>query len=483
MIDVTADELARVPVEALDAIIARKEAQADPLGWIGRSAFLWSKQRQIVESVRDNRRTAVQSCHGAGKSFVAARIVAWWIESHAPGEAFAITSAPTARQVRAVLWREITRAHAASRLTGRTNQTEWWLALANGHEEMVAFGNKPADMDPAAFQGIHARYVLVIFDEADGIPKPLWEGAEGLLSNDDARILAIGNPVNPQSEFAENCKPGSGWHVIQISAFDTPNFTGEQVPATLKPNLVGPVWVEEKKRRWGVDNPMYQARVLGKFPKHATDGLIPVDWIRAAQDRTLDAGEPNELGCDVGGGGDESTVCHRRGPVARIVSADRNPDTMQTCGNIVSLLKSTAATVAKVDYVGLGKGVVDRGVELKQPFLGINVGESAADKESYANLKAELYWGLRERFQAGDIDIDEDDEDLAAQLVELKYQRTSRGQLKIESKEDLKKRGKPSPDRADALMIAFARVGPDMPAGAMDIGKKSSTGINRHKRL
>ncbi|MGL1102700.1 hypothetical protein ACSTLM_00630, partial [Vibrio parahaemolyticus] len=85
-------------------------------------------------------------CNGAGKSFISGRIACWWIESHAPGQAFVVTSAPTAKQVRAILWREITRAHAAHGYQGRTNQTEWHITLLNGHEELVAFGNKPDAM-------------------------------------------------------------------------------------------------------------------------------------------------------------------------------------------------------------------------------------------------------------------------------------------------------------------------------------------------
>jgi hypothetical protein len=126
---------------------------------------LWSKQIEIMESVRDSRHTAVHSCHGSGKSWVAARVVSWWLACHEPGEAFAITTAPTFAQVRAILWREIRRAHRKN-LPGKVNQTEWWI-----NDEIVAFGRKPGDYDTDAFQGIHARAGLVILDEAsdDGV--------------------------------------------------------------------------------------------------------------------------------------------------------------------------------------------------------------------------------------------------------------------------------------------------------------------------
>src|SRR5262249_41588035 len=153
---------------------------------------------------------------GPGKSYTAAQIAAWWLDGHPVGEAVVVTTAPTDRQVKVVLWKEIRRVHSKAQLAGRTNQKEWLMTPEGGEEEIVAFGMKPADYDPAAFQGIHARYVLVIYDEACGIPgagaqpssgshmnaSSLWEAGDSLLTNDDCRMLAIGNPDDPSAEFA-----------------------------------------------------------------------------------------------------------------------------------------------------------------------------------------------------------------------------------------------------------------------------------------
>lgn len=439
----------------LDSELGRR----DPSWWVTEilGDFLWSKQREIFESVRDHRRTAVKSCHGSGKSWSAARVIAWWLSCHPPGTARVVTSAPTGDQVKAILWHEISRAHAAGNLPGRLNQTEWWLEFEGGREEMVGIGRKPAEHNPAAFQGIHERYVLVVLDEAAGIPRSLWEAADGLLSNDACRLLAIGNPTDPTSEFAVECKPGSGTNVIRISAFDTPNLTGEPVPDEVAHRLVGRAWVEEKTRKWGPGNPLYLAKVLGEFPEVSEDGLIPVSWVRQAQERELPPSQPVELGVDVGGGGDRSVIALRRGPVVRIHRRDQNPDTMQTCGNVVATIRETGAEVAKVDEIGIGRGVVDRAKEQDHPVVGVNVGQPARDAEAFANLRAEGYWGLRERFQSGEVDLDIEDDDLAAQLVDLQYKRTSSGKIQIESKDEMRRRGKPSPDEADAVMLAFIR--------------------------
>lgn len=445
-----------------------------PVEWMEKKlgAFLWSKQKDIVNSVLYNRRTAVQSCFSGGKSFIAAAIVCWWIDCHKPGTARVVTSAPTGDQVRAILWHEIGRAHSKANLLGRVNQTEWWLPVKN-REELVAIGRKPNDYSPASFQGIHEEYVLVVLDEAAGISKPLYDAVAGLLANEKCRLLSIGNPEDATSEFANECKPGSGANAIRISAFDTPNFTGEEVPDSLKARLVSRVWVEERKQKWGESSPMYQSKVLGLFPESSTDGLIPISWIRAAQERDLPKTNPIELGVDVGGGNNANVIACRSGSFARVIHADTNPDTMITLSNTLSAIETTSASKAKVDYIGIGHGAVDRAREMasdqkiikETPLLagrakkviGVEVGRAANDTEHYINLRAEGYWSLRERFREGTIDIDPTDEDLASQLSSIKYKPVS-GRIQIESKKEMTKRGVASPDRADALMLSFLEV-------------------------
>jgi hypothetical protein len=451
----------RIKIEQrkIEKEVARRRWAQDPGSWLEErlGQHGWSKQIEIMESVGKHRYTAVPSCFGSGKSWTAARIAAWWIDTHPPGEAFVVSTARSGKQVKAILWRELHRAHAAGNLRGRLNQTEWWLEV-DGREEMVAFGRKPDDKDPTAFQGIHARYVLVILDEAAGISTELFEAASSLIVNTDSRMLAIGNPEEAGSEFADVCRPGSGWHVIRISAFITPNFTDEDVEGETCEKLISHAYVEEKRRKWGEQSPMWMAKVMGEFPETQTDGLFPISWIRAAQERILKAEGVKELGVDVGAGGDKSVQAFRHGPVVRIIKRDSNPDTMQTCGAVITSLKKTGATVAKIDKIGIGQGLVDRGIELKHPFVGINVASAAEDSERFVNLRAESYWGLREIFEAEEIDIDPNDEDLAAQLAAIKYKTTSAGKIQIEAKKEMIARLGHSPDDSDAVNNAFMKV-------------------------
>jgi hypothetical protein len=127
---------------------------------------------------------------------------------------------------------------------------------------------------------------------------------------------------------------------------------------------------------------------------------------------------------------------------------------MQTAGRITRKIKDEGIEYFNVDDIGVGGGVVDRCTEQDLPVHGINVGEAADDKEKFANRRAEIWWGLRERFRNQEISIP-DDEVLIAQLSTIKYKYSSSGKIVVESKDDIKKRGLKSPDRADALGLAF----------------------------
>lgn len=456
--------------------------ESNPVAWVKDrlGEHLWSKQAEIARSVVRNRYTAVPSCHDAGKSFGAARLVAWWLDTHPPGEAFVVTTAPTAAQVEAILWREIGKAHRKGDLTGyiTSGSVPAWKLHDGG--EIVAYGRKPADYDQAAFQGIHARYVLVVIDEAGGVPRSLYDAADSLATNEHARVLAIGNPDDPSSHFHNVCKPGSGWHVIRVDGLQTPNFTAavleqhpeladlfereglepvsEPLPERLRELLLSPLWVLERMARWGVDSPLWQAKVRGEFPDVSIDTLIPAGLISAAQLRDLPAGDqPPRLSVDVARfGTDRTVITLTRGTHARVLGSYAKQATTETTGRVIAHAREHAVTELRVDGVGVGGGVVDQLAEQRWHVLDMQAGAGAIDSERFLNARAEWYWGLRERFEAGDIDIDPDDDEMAAQLGSIKYKFTSRGQIQIESKDDMKRRGLPSPDRADTLMMAYA---------------------------
>ena len=435
----------------------------DPDAWVRErlGGFLWSKQREIMSSIVANRRTAVRSSHGIGKSYTAAQVAAWWIDTHPPGQAIVVSTAPTYKQVHAVLWEEIRAGHRKGNLPGRvTLDDEWKIG-----DILVGFGRKPADHDEHGFQGIHRRYVLAIIDEACGVPAQLWTAVEAITTNDDCRILAIGNPDDPASEFAKACRPGSGWQVLGVSTFDTPAFTGEPVPADLLPLLPSRDWAADALKRWGESSPLYQSKVLGEFPENAEDTVVPLSWAEGC--RTLEQpfaleGATVELGVDIGAGGDETVIQERIGPVAGRTWHNRSRDPMEVTGLIVQVINETGAMSVKVDVIGWGWGVWGRLVELGEEGAhaavvhAVNVGESSTDPTRFPKLRDQIWWEVgREQSEDRAWDLASVDDDTLAQLTAPKYTLDSSGRVKVEPKADTRKRLGRSPDGADALLLAY----------------------------
>lgn len=437
----------------------------DPALWASErlGEFFWSKQVEIAQSVVEHRRTAVKSCHDVGKSFSAARIAAWWLDTHPAGEAFVVTTAPTFPQVRAILWREIGKAHRKGKLPGRVNQTEWWLG-----EEMVAFGRKPSDYDEAAFQGIHARYVLVIIDEACGIPEQLWVAAGALVTNDDSAILAIGNPDDPTSRFAKVCQPGSGWNVIRIQASESPNFTDEEVPDTLGPLLISQAYLDDLiADGCGPGTPIWTSKVEGDFPEDSEDSVVrasSVSKCRIAKEFDPEATVAVELGVDVGGSekGDQTVIRERRGNRAGRRWAIRSAESEIVADEILKAIVETGATRVKIDSIGIGWGVAGHltrmGEEGKHhaTIVKVNVGSASGRPERFPKLRDEIWWEVgRMHSENGTWDLSEIDDRTAVELSAPKWGPDPQGRIKVEPKKDTRERLGRSPDDADALLLAF----------------------------
>jgi hypothetical protein len=237
----------------------------------------WNTQVKILESVRDNRVTSVPSCHSSGKSWTAGRIALWFGTCH-PG-AKVITTAPTERQVKGVLWGEIHRAASSSKVPLGGDATAMQLKFAPDH---WIWGFTAPDWDESRFQGFHAPHILVVVDEASGISAALMDQIDSLLAGGHARKLLIGNPIVSGCSFERDCN-SSAVNTISIAAWDTPNFlafgiTEEDMLSGAwqekcgdaempHPELITPAWVAERLEIWGVDSNAWQTRIRGEFPR------------------------------------------------------------------------------------------------------------------------------------------------------------------------------------------------------------------------
>lgn len=451
--------------------------QRDPVLWTRERAHLdlWSKQQEIIRSVRDHRKTAVHSCHETGKSFVAATTVCWWLDCHLPGEAFVVTTAPTAPQVEAILWREINRLHTSAGLPGRTNLTEWYIG-----RELVAFGRKPSDYNTHAFQGLHARKLLVVLDEACGVVRTMWDAASTLAANEHSRILAIGNPDDVLTEFGTVCKSTSDWNVIKIGFKDTPNYTGEEVPQHVRDVLIHEVWYEDRKKHWGEESAIFQSKCDGIFPTVGDPySTIPYAWAIACKsnEMPLNTTLDKEAGIDVGGGGDRTILRVRQGRVALDEYVFIDSDPMRTVGKLANILQEEGIRRVKVDSTGIGWGICGRLKELSSrsnpagsdkdwkhdaEVTAINFAQSPPPgfEAKVLNMRAYMHWIIgREACRLRSWDLTRVDDDTIAELTASHYEiMDSAGKVKIERKDEIIKRTGMSPDKSDALLLAFTEM-------------------------
>ena len=422
---------------------------------------------------------AVKSGNGLGKDFTAAVAILWFMHTRRP--AIVISTAPTFRQVRNILWRQIHALHrrAAETLGGVLLDTRWELG-----DDRYALGLSAAGADQ--FQGFHCENILVVVDEAEGVADAIYEGIESVMTTPNARLLLIGNPTTTSGGFHRAFHREAGiYETVTISALESPNVRAGRV---VIPGLTTAEWVDERRRVWGADSDLFRARILGCFPERGINNLLAPADIDAAiyvpgelpdgagsagcddaddgdddddiiaqlvPDTGHAAGGPLALGVDVARyGPDQSVVVARRGDIVEMVRPFPRQDTMAMAGDLVKVIRELGAERVYVDVVGIGSGVYDRLREQGIRALPFHGGTPPLRETACANRRAEGYWELAQRFRTRRIRIPQDTE-LTAELSEIRYHYNSQGRLLLESKDDMRARGVPSPDRADALMMAF----------------------------
>ena len=527
----------------------------DPVGFVtdvlGDAGAPYSKQVEMLQAVVDRRRVSVVGANGSGKDWAAGRAVLWWLETRL--ESKAVVMGPTQRQVEEIVWQEMREAYAAAegRLSGRMLRSTYRI-----DEQRFALGF--STNNALNIQGFHSEQLLVVVTEAHAMPQLHMDAIKRLQPD---RLLLVGNALSRDGEFyASHHAKRNLYRRIAISAFDTPNFTGEDGG---RRGMITPEYVEEYALDYGEDHPLYAASVLAEFPDSLEDSLIGREAVESAMARweaevagtgpvvPAEAGssqpgvdgdchsersasepracpepaegnlsgadpaedehsprdvsaepvlsmaeglnmttplpptsgvpasagtthrylpsprrrgaggegwDPNEpvyMGVDVARFGfDKSALCVRQGErVLSMRSFDRM-DTMRLVHEVLGTVRETGAEAVFVDEGGVGGGVVDRLRELGAPVYGVHFGGGAQRPTRFFNRRSEIFWELRRLFDLQAITIPRDEE-LAGQLLGLRYDVSSSGQVRLEGKREMRKRGMPSPDKADALALAF----------------------------
>lgn len=426
------------------------------LGMDGRDAqhTIDPEQRQVLDWISaGERHISLRSGNGVGKTATLAWLIVWQNACIFPQKT--VATAPSGGQLfdalaaETVMWLKRLPAPLVELFE---IQSEGFHLKAAPEESFTSFRTSRAE-SPEALAGVHSEEgrVLVIGDEASGIPDPVYQAASGSMSGRNATTILAGNPTRLTGLFYDtHHKLKSSWKTLHISALGHPR---------VDPGFVA------MQRAYGEDSNRYRVHVLGEFPKADDDAVIPRDVMEAALHREVKAVQVKPIwGVDVGGAGktsDRSTLAKRQGNVlVESVRVFKQMETMQVVGAIKEEWDKTLPferpSEILVDSIGLGAGVTSRLQELNLPARGINVGETPAMREQFVNLKAELWFKARDWFMARDCRL-AGDVDTGEELCAVNYEPpTSSGKTKIEPKLATKKRFGRSPDRADAFVLTFA---------------------------
>lgn len=507
------------PLVRQQMLIDEKKRQYvnDPASWAWDmlGVQLWSKQREIANAVRLKRRIAVAAGHGVGKSFVAGIICLWWWDTHplSEEETFIATTAPSKDQVD-LIWSTIRTMHAKMKLRHDQGIIDHSLPgyitgdnkfkLPDG--QTLGQGRKPPDSkSDIAFQGRHATYLLAIGDEAVGLTEGFLNALEVIAVGEKNVILLLANPTDPSCAMARIWPDPEGrggraeWERIHISVKDSPLITKEPgFDSTRVTGMSGEKFLIEAEELYGgKEDPRYIARVLGQWAWDNGVGLFPEEVLSRAM-RTVvvpDAENPKRrFGVDVARMGVDSTQVYecqegwvwetdpetnvptvntgvpglyirkvdewRKAPVT-----SNNPENLGSAQRLDTLALEYGVTAVNIDAGGgLGAGLFDAIIDIwetdnrNQSYFMFEVfgnDMKGIDRRSFLNLRAWAFSELKRRMAAGEIDLDEEDFPLFEELRGIRAKVVNGSVLQIESKEDMKKRGAKSPDRADAVWYAL----------------------------
>lgn len=444
------------PVEFVEDIIGAKPDAA---------------QAKILQSVADNQMTSVRSGHGVGKSTVEAWAVIWFMLTR-PFPKIPCT-APTQHQLFDILWAEISKWLRHSQgLSSALIWTKEKLYLKDHPEEWFAVGRTASTAD--ALQGFHAEHLLYIIDEAPGVSDKIFEPVLGSLSTPNAKLLMCGNPSQLSGFFYDS-------HHKNRANYQTFHIDGRSS------SRVSPEFVQAIIQMYGEDSDVFRVRVAGEFPLQADDIFIPLSLVeRSIMTEFAPRARPLQvhIGCDVARFGDDKTVIGCKvDEQVRFYKKRQGQDTMQTADDIVLLGEKLVRRYqlaepipVKVDDGGVGGGVVDRLRQLKRneperlwwlSVYPVIFGQRIKHKYYYdsTTYMMAVVKKLLQPFNADGTPkpvelILPDDGDLVAQLSGRKYFLTENSRIRVESKKEMKKRNRPSPDEADCVLLLCLPVKP-----------------------
>jgi phage terminase large subunit len=421
----------------------------DPVSKTGVVPWWWEASEKLVK----RRRLSIRSGHGVGKSAYLAITILWFVGCYFPNKI--PCTAPTAHQLSDVLWAEIAKWHRVleQKMPALAEQFEWTqeeYRLRAAPKESFAVARTARQEKPEALAGFHSDNLLIVADEASGISDNIFETGQGTLSTEGSFAILTSNPTRLSGFFYEtHHRLKERWATISVNGEDCP--------------LVSKQFIDDIIQQYGRDSNVYRVRVQGEFPLAEDDVVVPMELCETAKVREVEPYGLMVWGVDVARFGGDRTVLVKRVSNATVEKhkAWSGADTMQTAGRIYAEWLDTPPDKRPVsifiDAIGIGAGVADRLSELNLPVVGVNVAEEASISEQYMRLRDELWFKARKWLERKNSKLVED-EALIAELSLPRYAYTSSGKLKVEGKDELRKRYPRSPDVADAFCLTFAQT-------------------------
>lgn len=463
--------------------------QRDPEAWYAdvMNGYWWSKQKEIVWSFANPEKsltmTVVKSCNGVGKTRLAGDLATWLVAAFDPMETSIITTAPIFSQIKTGLFRYIADNYGTAAANGITLPGRFVAdpalkvpRLDGGLDKDVIQAKRPADSNLiSSFQGIHDGLVAVLMDEAGGLPEDLWIGANAVTTNEHAKILAIGNPDRLSTAFHARFRDRDkyrDWNPISISAYESPNLTGEVVhpdpekDKEIKSHLVQKDWVEMMERQAHPN--VVLAKVHGEFPKGDDNAFFTQHAMDTAYNTEIspEDDDPRILAVDLAFGGEDNTVAYLNhgGRIRKVKTIPYDDDYYRHAQVIQELAISLGVDELRVDSAGSGKGIhsiLENQLATHQyELIGLSGGTASPDNTQWAQLRSYLYDSFRKNMQDGKIDLDYDDREVREQMEAQPYDINPKGAIQILPKKKMRDMGLTSPDELDAAIMAGADLSP-----------------------
>jgi len=378
--------------------------------------------------------------NGAGKTALQAWMVLWFLDCYPDGAV--ITTAGTWGQIKDQLWREI----------------PFWLSKARDPESLVMAGMQAkttihiddkwyatarAAAKPETFEGVHSKRVLVIFDEGKAIKPSIYEAARRLLRGSDQQVwwIVMSTPGSPSGPFFDICQ-SSRWTQHHLTAYESSRISLDEI--------------EDDHQDLGEQSALFWSMILADFPQEAEDTVIPLSVVESCvlneQAQAGNADCLRSLGIDVARfGGDETSVAVCRGAWLEYQENWKHCRVTATTGRCIELMREYQCKLAAVDDAGVGGGVTDMLYENNFPVLGVLNNAAPEHPERYTDWISEAWFTLGQMMRNGQACIP-NDRRLINQLAGRRYELTSDGRRRLQSKNVLRSKGFPSPDRAESYI-------------------------------